>query len=114
MRISDLSSDVCSSDLEGVGRVIGSVRTVLQPPPEQFEMREGLADGFRETGIARDQRAVVVEERDDIAFAERQGLVEAFEIAWLDRRHGNAAEAPVRLLDAAAQDRKSTRLNSSH
>src|SRR3546814_7372564 len=100
MRISDWSSDVCSSDLEHKG--VGPENALLQAlgHPLQLGVVEILEDGKAAQQLGRGS-------------------------AHVDRRHGPAAGVDVLGLDAqiageiladdaGIADRKSTRLNSSH
>src|SRR3546814_6624397 len=102
MRISDWSSDVCSSDLAGVEEVELDVLEVLPialgevtreqrvvVAPDHQGRRLVLAEQRLPLRIERDVVAVVVEQRE------------------LDRLVAGAVEQVL-------QDRKSTRLNSSH
>src|SRR3546814_3540933 len=102
MRISDWSSDVCSSDLDR-----GGAGLVLAEP--------GAAD--RAFAIDRTRRGV--DEMLDVARMARrlEHREMAFEIAVLIGEGVFEAVAHARLrreVDDAAEDRKSTRLNSSH
>src|SRR3546814_1487311 len=90
MRISDWSSDVCSSDLLAVGDVVRHA----------FHVAEG---------------AVLL---PDLASAARQGLV-GVELLLGNRQHesvdiGHEGLLPLVGHTTDAADRKSTRLNSSH
>src|SRR3546814_6608143 len=104
MRISDWSSDVCSSDL--VGYAI-----------DQAVFRRG-SDEQRGPGIGYYITVIVLE----IVF----GILASMVVAWFSRRREFRADAggahlagKRKMISAlqrlqAAQDRKSTRLNSSH
>src|SRR3546814_4671725 len=98
MRISDWSSDVCSSDLWGSG-----------PGPPQSAPAENRRSGIAEPD--REQhRGQPIEEA--VAFGGERD--EAFEarLADLDVARRDRDDPP--LADQIGLDRKSTRLNSSH
>src|SRR3546814_7824202 len=97
MRISDWSSDVCSSDLEHVPRVDRGLRVGGKGFPER-------------QGGKRCQKPVIVD-------AVHEDVDELLDVAnnampGLDRAH--CFKRGKRSQDAASIDRKSTRLNSSH
>src|SRR3546814_3997968 len=101
MRISDWSSDVCSSDLvdeEGAGA--------------EFELAE-LAGERLGLGILELERV----ENDELAalrlVAERHLEAERADLL-VQRMAEGASPRAVRLAAADEEDRKSTRLNSSH
>src|SRR3546814_2372930 len=98
MRISDWSSDVCSSDLRQIGGVVG-----------QFDLDQDMLMVFAET--------------DALDLADHDVLVADFSAAGLqtfgaveaDRDRGSGREPGAKHQhDAGERDRKSTRLNSSH
>src|SRR3546814_1197948 len=102
MRISDWSSDVCSSDLIGIAR--------LDRVEQRLVRQVGIALGGLEPRIepvSRDARAVSVAE-----LAKHVGkLVRIFTFA--ERRQIERGASLLHELPDAG-DRKSTRLNSSH
>src|SRR3546814_1357709 len=113
MRISDWSSDVCSSDLSSILAIRTSVSNDMEPdpsvrlltdwfqPPRVGEGRRGASRSF----LSRDGRAHL-----DNRFAE----IAAFEHA--DKRLGRIGKTLGDILPEldAPVDRKSTSLNSSH
>src|SRR3546814_4072083 len=117
MRISDWSSDVCSSDLDSNAPLAADLRRIV---------RERLAAGdsdraVRDYLVARYGDWVLLKPRFNLQnlllwlgpalFLLIGGAI----VAGLYLRQRRAASAAVaRPLDAAEQDRKSTRLNSSH
>src|SRR3546814_10234456 len=123
MRISDWSSDVCSSDLDRDQRVVGEGQADLL----QIEQFLILLDQ-RVLGLAQylDQRidVEILERRDHRQAADKFGdQAELEEILWLDLLDHLARAAFVGAGDMRAQadrlalqavDRKSTRLKSSH
>src|SRR3546814_10156585 len=97
MRISDWSSDVCSSDLALVG--VGIIARQQPAPVAEHAVEAGRALPILSAALAAQRRA-------DTIFAEPQqgqavGLIEA----QAGLHVGHLVEVP---------DRKSTRLNSSH
>src|SRR3546814_7609070 len=97
MRISDWSSDVCSSDLHlGLG---------------------GVNIGHFEADVVLSARRVLLEElHDRRVLAQRLDQLD-LAVGRIDEAHTHALRRQVeRLVDLrrAKQDRKSTRLNSSH
>src|SRR3546814_2073854 len=107
MRISDWSSDVCSSDLEGVLGII---------LPAEIVEEETLA----RAAFGRDHKIIIVDARieevecDELTLAAHieQGRAAASAKVGLDRRHQRCRLH--RHPEIALADRKSTRLNSSH
>src|SRR3546814_5474617 len=99
MRISDWSSDVCSSDLlgEDARRFVGEVEVVAGAVPLP-------AADVRQRLHAVEQGAVALE-FGDVA-EHRQHLVRPVGIGRVLRHHSDRQPAQL--------DRKSTRLNSSH
>src|SRR3546814_2433205 len=106
MRISDWSSDVCSSDLQGRDRLFHPDLEEADPRSALFRLMLRLdvasdvlrlADPLRVAGYSFDTWEVVLATLDD---GTHRGRGEASGIYFLG--------------DDAAQDRKSTRLNSSH
>src|SRR3546814_5063754 len=98
MRISDWSSDVCSSDLIAVG-VLGDDAGVEEFVVKVVAFTGPLAD-------AREHRGAAVTFGDVVdQFLDQHGLADA----------GTAEQADLAALGVRReQDRKSTRLNSSH
>src|SRR3546814_8672423 len=111
MRISDWSSDVCSSDLragDGVGdaQLFGDVKQLVRRHAlevAQRVLREALGDVGRRQALALVVAVVVA----------RHAVVAAAAVAVAVAAVAEALAAVV-VLAAAALDRKSTRLNSSH
>src|SRR3546814_8425763 len=116
MRISDWSSDVCSSDLQK-----GGIQTHADTPLIQFIVFKILGIGNRPATYISDQRQGVVERRfGQGKFActhpplPRQRVIDNTPSLLLV--HDDLVEPPPALghdLDIGG-DRKSTRLNSSH
>src|SRR3546814_2704572 len=105
MRISDWSSDVCSSDLDGVGLQFG-----LAPVA-----RSGVVDPDAAPGVV----VVVLTGVEPTAVgAEHAVAVEVTSGGGIEARGGLAGQGVEREREAARParegDRKSTRLNSSH
>src|SRR3546814_9550564 len=98
MRISDWSSDVCSSDLAAVLRMALSSSAALEGGRTVVE--------YRATG-ATPQRPTEKRTQAPERIGSRQGLVR--ELAMI----AGVSDAVIRGLIKAG-DRKSTRLNSSH
>src|SRR3546814_3439570 len=104
MRISDWSSDVCSSDL--AGRTIGRVQSV----------KDG-ANGRIDSVLVKTSEGIAALPADQLSFS-GSGLLSAMTRAEVRKM----ADEPSSAVNAAAagegsgsgQDRKSTRLNSSH
>src|SRR3546814_2127219 len=110
MRISDWSSDVCSSDLERTfaerrGITFGErVTEIVKAVPEKAR---GMFDGLR-LSLGGPDREAMTPERERSMFADFRPTPRSHEP---DRSDGLARDAqPMR----AAGDRKSTRQNSSH
>src|SRR3546814_9408046 len=106
MRISDWSSDVCSSDLTAVD-------VAQQAPLARAELGlagERLAASLRQQGQADAGFVLLMEGSDGLVGAIQSGDAGGSNVAsvWQSGA-GNSA-----LLDQYARDRKSTRLNSSH
>src|SRR3546814_3788667 len=96
MRISDWSSDVCSSDL--AGRVTGVI----------FE-REGLEE------TAEAVRGVVLASGGFGANAEmRRKYIPQADAGWSLQPEGSQGDGVTMGVSVGGTDRKSTRLNSSH
>src|SRR3546814_8021168 len=93
MRISDWSSDVCSSD----------VQLQLDLLVAQMTVEKALAKGF-----ARRGGGILARQRVEQAVHRR-----VFSLV-LDRGTATLLLEPDRFFDEIARDRKSTRLNSSH
>src|SRR3546814_7530867 len=131
MRISDWSSDVCSSDLCFVDGRLVVVRQLLERRPGAFEQLfpAQLSAPFRQPGAVDARRLVIVKA---IVNAARLKPVARLldRVAVLDPVHGDRHSAvltyapmPLERRAHSAQrpaggqgtgDRKSTRLNSSH
>src|SRR3546814_4601972 len=110
MRISDWSSDVCSSDLPG-----------RRPMPTHLDDRDALPIwqrqlAQRESRYWRDERAISTDVPED--WSQRPALLRALEItarrARADRTITPWLAVPALLRSMQITDRKSTRLNSSH
>src|SRR3546814_4851355 len=111
MRISDWSSDVCSSDLTGVDahraglrrddRVCDAEREIVMRMHPA--LRFGLEDPIVSFEAGPD--AVHVEGSAAVGYIDAMGAISLHEQGLLRERFG---------IDHIAQDRKSTRLNSSH
>src|SRR3546814_5438432 len=131
MRISDWSSDVCSSDLRGGNRILH--REVDSYPADRRHRMRGVAD--REQAGTRPAGEAVERDREQFDIVEAADGVDARGQPWNERRHIVAeSRDPARLdrretalfADLRAlpiipardrddhADRKSTRLNSSH
>src|SRR3546814_1586395 len=100
MRISDWSSDVCSSDLRTGSENVSSSQSLSTPPPKG--QREDFRSGGRSLIIPCASRKLF-NAFGDMAFLDHQRRQDAHDI--VAARHG---EQPMLV------DRKSTRLNSSH
>src|SRR3546814_5396562 len=106
MRISDWSSDVCSSDLHHVGRIFGAAVDFGLPllPAEALDLGHGHA-GDAEPG-QRLAHLVELERFDD----SQDQLHDAPFCLWPDV----AVQQACQMDWGRKEDRKSTRLNSSH
>src|SRR3546814_1341801 len=105
MRISDWSSDVCSSDLLDLGVAAEALRLLAHVEHRQAEpfgdpRREGDAGGLA-TGDAVDRLVA------GLALNQRAGEVH-------ELRAGAREGDDLAAVDVDGADRKSTRLNSSH
>src|SRR3546814_556889 len=110
MRISDWSSDVCSSDLKA--QFLG----ILFGPDERIDAAFGrtLHADAEHVGVDvgdRDARAETLHAKGDVAGAARH-VEDRLAFARLDAAH--EAVFPQAVHPARHRDRKSTRLNSSH
>src|SRR3546814_2320453 len=109
MRISDWSSDVCSSDL------IGQAVERLTDQLAQRRRADALDRRIHRVEAVAERAGLVVAD-DAVArmhdlqpvLAQSRRAVAAHPRAWRELRHLRGAEVEE------AQDRKSTRLNSSH
>src|SRR3546814_3834301 len=101
MRISDWSSDVCSSDLKG------QLLFTIDPRPFNAALAEARADA----ASARSKLALT---RTNFARAERLIVDDAISQSDVDQLSAEVRAATAALAAAEARDRKSTRLNSSH
>src|SRR3546814_5246374 len=114
MRISDWSSDVCSSDLLHQVRRARSAASLDRLAHEPAVGRGGSFERLPREGLLL---AVVGLEREE---AERERIDPALhervdgEHLTLRLRHLRPAEVEELVVDPQLQDRKSTRLNSSH
>src|SRR3546814_9323185 len=99
VRISDWSSDVCSSDLIHLDRVEEVAAYELRPGDDGLRRRDMLLQQV--DAVAR----LLERRRRDIG-RQRVGIDEGL--------HAQPLAASVRPQDEAPLDRKSTRLNSSH
>src|SRR3546814_1117412 len=114
MRISDWSSDVCSSDLRGIRLVdhvdlVGVVVGYVKAASGRIEGNAGRlrADGGEGVGLLQ---AAVEVHREHVGVAEERRLVDLRVDQEQAARDGVVRQAGgIR----AAEDRKSTRLNSS-
>src|SRR3546814_7282947 len=97
MRMSDWSSDVCSSDLQADADVRVADLRVVGGKDHVAEQRQRRAEADRVAVEPADQRLVEIEDAGDHAFRAARLLIEQ-----------------LRVGGAAREDRKSTRLNSSH
>src|SRR3546814_10430120 len=109
MRISDWSSDVCSSDLR--------LRSALEPRERLFDrpfyrVVHAEADGL--PGLVVDRYGDVLVVQMNAALLDRLNvpLLEALDAVLAPRTLVLRHDSPARALDDL--DRKSTRLNSSH
>src|SRR3546814_8281220 len=113
MRISDWSSDVCSSDLIGQGdkaRTERELPDIILTTPESIE---GILIGSRRDHLRllSSVRCVVTDELHAFAGDDRGWHL----LALLERIQAIAGQTIQRIgLSATVGDRKSTRLNSSH
>src|SRR3546814_2046227 len=112
MRISDWSSDVCSSDLrdlpqdrEGAQAACGFVRIV--------EGVHGRERAFDAVGHGHAEQAAVDAELEETPVRPRADQ-ELLELAGAVVVHAAAAMARLEVAMVQGEDRKSTRLNSSH
>src|SRR3546814_6503152 len=99
MRISDWSSDVCSSDLITIGRALIDASLVFRDTP-QIDADIRLANATYGEWVIRKARAKV-------AYSGRRGRAQLV----ADGSSGMSFDIAA---NAALSDRKSTRLNSSH
>src|SRR3546814_4321664 len=104
MRISDWSSDVCSSDLREIGALVGQHQFRLELPAVGQHHLD-LAGALDDVLVGDDEALP----RDDDAGAERRLLALAA-LAIAEAVAEEAAEEGI----VEQRDRKSTRLNSSH
>src|SRR3546814_8396520 len=99
MRISDLSSDVCSSDLVELEQVRFAGEFAREQQPRAFTARQRADTGLNDTGIEQELLEVTLDMLFDPAHLDPVAAVGEDVADALVGRH---------------QDRKSTRLNSSH
>src|SRR3546814_5407592 len=98
MRISDWSSDVCSSDLSRIFSVVkcaGRLCGLLARYADDFQGAAVILNG-------------------EIDRAARVKKIRNFAVALAEGHDGHRLGLPAFLSDGRALDRKSTRLNSSH
>src|SRR3546814_6655388 len=117
MRISDWSSDVCSSDLLGVGLAHDDVEIVGDHQDTAAEALADAVDQLVERDLAGEVDTLhrLVEHQQGRPPDLRAGQQRALELAageLLHRRRREMADAD--LGERPLEDRKSTRLNSSH
>src|SRR3546814_8632700 len=117
MRISDWSSDVCSSDLGSLRQILGNATLSAVLSQERTEilrdLRESVDEETRRFGIAlvdvRIRRADLPDETRESVYnrmrSEREREAAEFRAQGFEQ---------AQRITAAAEDRKSTRLNSSH
>src|SRR3546814_2449357 len=118
MRISDWSSDVCSSDLEGLEDALteegADLRDLGSVELQDLEL-EG-SEGAVRLGHVEAVRRLAVGERGEhrhvVGAAGALGVDEAPDVLVADVPTGEGRHFPDGV--ALEQDRKSTRLNSSH
>src|SRR3546814_2697067 len=99
MRISDWSSDVCSSDLQFLAGIILAAKPVHQLAVEPRDMAAGVTKFV-------ERRPIIVD------LIEEGGLRRHLHIILA--RHVKGLVAADAIIDPRCRDRKSTRLNSSH
>src|SRR3546814_2784492 len=112
MRISDWSSDVCSSDL--AGELLTRVLVVAAVPAEPVALGRlpRIGEVFLLELLVADQ--VDVADLGRLAFLDRQGHVDAVAVE-LAHRGGDLDVVLAAVVVLAGEfDRESTRLNSSH
>src|SRR3546814_2325387 len=117
MRISDWSSDVCSSDLAGASKSDSSAATLpgdYRPPAVEYEGKSAFSESWALLGT-------LWRSRYRLPICLLAGGIVAVLIGnmvgqvGLNRWHGAFFDAlEQRNLGAFGRDRKSTRLNSSH
>src|SRR3546814_16955675 len=124
MRISDWSSDVCSSDLPISRGVFGTAGAKLQSRLRQPVLDEASRDRI----AARQLEGLVLRRVQQLVAAEPAGALQLVGAergrlvlgAGVKPEHDGGRERPglrglvAHLLDRQPEDRKSTRLNSSH
>src|SRR3546814_5287970 len=113
MRISDWSSDVCSSDLDRLGHSEGDGRTGRRPEDGDAD-RLDLDPELAAENIIVAGRAAERRQHGDRGQHRADQAADAVDAEHVER----IVEAQLRLdlhhEPAAGEDRKSTRLNSSH
>src|SRR3546814_8303289 len=108
MRISDWSSDVCSSDLNDVKLVDGGRK---KWELESRELTQDIPERTPTTYTAQELDSSKRANRDDVVAA--IGTQNLVDVRSPDEYAGRLL-APAHLPQEQAQDRKSTRLNSRH
>src|SRR3546814_1519366 len=111
MRISDWSSDVCSSDLGAAGWAMAFAKLVayVQAQMAKEERKNGRAVGSHGVVQPLDERGGMASARLQVVSAHDQRC--SSDADANDARVVPTGRRPDRLVDL---DRKSTRLNSSH
>src|SRR3546814_8024414 len=106
MRISDWSSDVCSSDLHAAGRSRGS-----RDRPKGGPRRMGQRRGREGPSTLREVRGFGI-----ASDAQRYGVMleKTVPVSFLRTRGIDLPATGIPISYQLTQDRKSTRLNSSH
>src|SRR3546814_10795345 len=106
MRISDWSSDVCSSDLSATIDVTTADRELIEQLNGDLIENASSRDQI-ESSLAASQSAAVVTDSFKSQFITGRRT-------WLDVMNAVREANQAELAAADAEDRKSTRLNSSH
>src|SRR3546814_9567213 len=127
MRISDWSSDVCSSDLRilrsaavRLQQTVGQHHTVARLSGDEFtvvlENLESLADADK---VAREiimafEAPLIIDERQEISISPSIGISVYPDHGQVPTELLKQAETAMYQAKAAGRDRKNTRLKSSH
>src|SRR3546814_10605293 len=104
--MSDWSSDVCSSDLPGVLALEGAAREVQHADVARAPGRRAEAEFLMQ--LAEEEALDLF-----IVVGEQGGVVLGLQMTAEDDRRA-VVQALLRRLPRAPEDRKSTRMNSSH
>src|SRR3546814_7765718 len=107
MRISDWSSDVCSSDLLFPGQNLCDTGSASGNPLQDVSGLELAAPAFVENDLAKNSDLIVFVDRMDIV-----ELTDGLDCLVVEFDFKDAHSAVGRIVNDL--DRKSTRLNSSH